>query len=203
MRAGAGISTPVIRCSAPVRPPAPPRDALDGEPADLVVVFASGAHLAAPEATLEGVHAALAPEALIGCGAGGVLGDGASSSRAPPWRSGRRRLTTAGYGRFTPRVAEVTRRPCSRACPNRAPTTALIMLRDPYSFPTDAVLDGLAAQLPPFPCSAAWPAAQTGRDGALFLGDEVCEDGAVGRRPGGRGDAPVRISGRGTARAAR
>ena len=45
-------------------------------PADLVVVFASGAHLAAPEATLEGIHEELAPGALIGCGAGGVLGDG-------------------------------------------------------------------------------------------------------------------------------
>ena len=49
---------------------------LDGEPADLVVVFASGAHLAAPEAMLEGIHDQLAPGALIGCGAGGVLGEG-------------------------------------------------------------------------------------------------------------------------------
>ena len=47
-----------------------------GAGADLVIVFCSGAHLAEPEATLEGVHEALAPAALVGCGAGGVLGAG-------------------------------------------------------------------------------------------------------------------------------
>ena len=47
---------------------------LDGARCDLAVVFASGAHLAAPEATLEAVHEALAPEELVGCGAGGVIG---------------------------------------------------------------------------------------------------------------------------------
>ena len=40
------------------------------------MVFASGSHLVAPEALLEGVHGALAPRALVGCGAGGVLGGG-------------------------------------------------------------------------------------------------------------------------------
>ena len=49
--------------------------------ADVVCVFASGAHLAAPEATLEGVHEALAPPVLVGCGAGGVVGDGREVER--------------------------------------------------------------------------------------------------------------------------
>src|SRR2546423_10333447 len=48
--------------------------ALDDATVDLAVVFASGTHLAAPEATLEAAHDALSPQALIGCGAGGVLG---------------------------------------------------------------------------------------------------------------------------------
>src|SRR5256885_17181229 len=48
--------------------------ALDGASVDLAVVFASGTHLAAPEATLEAAHDALSPRELIGCGAGGVLG---------------------------------------------------------------------------------------------------------------------------------
>ena len=42
---------------------------------DLVVLFASGAHLTAPEATLAAVHEMLDPTALIGCGAGGVISD--------------------------------------------------------------------------------------------------------------------------------
>ena len=50
--------------------------ALDGERCDLAIVFASGAYLAAPETTLEAVQEALAPEGLIGCGAGGVIGHG-------------------------------------------------------------------------------------------------------------------------------
>ncbi len=41
-----------------------------------MLVFCSGGHLAAPEATLEGVHEALAPGTLVGCGAGGVLAAG-------------------------------------------------------------------------------------------------------------------------------
>src|SRR3954468_15811746 len=47
-----------------------------GAPADVAVVFAPGAHLAAPEATLEGVHETLSPTRVVGCGAGGVLGGG-------------------------------------------------------------------------------------------------------------------------------
>src|SRR5260221_2447939 len=49
---------------------------LGGAGAELAVVFASGAYLSAPEALLEGVHEALGPRTLIGCGAGGVLGEG-------------------------------------------------------------------------------------------------------------------------------
>ena len=50
---------------------------LAGEHADVAVVFACGAHLAAPEAVLEGVHEALRPAQLVGCGAAGVLAAGA------------------------------------------------------------------------------------------------------------------------------
>ena len=50
------------RARARSRRPPRPRAALNGRPCDLAVVFASGAHLAAPEATLEAVHEALAPD---------------------------------------------------------------------------------------------------------------------------------------------
>src|SRR5215207_10385700 len=71
VRIGSGLSTEAdVRFGA-----AAARDALGGRPCDLAVVFASGAHLAAPEATLEGVHEALEPAELVGCGAGGVIGE--------------------------------------------------------------------------------------------------------------------------------
>ena len=76
VRVGTGISTehdPLEAGTAAARGAAA---GLGGAPADLAVVFATGTHLIAPEATLEGVHAVLAPAALVGCGAGGVLGRG-------------------------------------------------------------------------------------------------------------------------------
>ena len=75
---------------------------------DLAIVFASGTHLIAPEALLEAVHEALAPEELVGCGAGGVIGphreiedgtavsiwaahlDGGTATRLPRRRRGAR-----------------------------------------------------------------------------------------------------------------
>ena len=76
VRIGCGLSTgPDVRIAA-IEAGTDARQALAGAGADLVVVFCSGAHLAAPESTLEGVHEALAPAALVGCGAGGVLGAG-------------------------------------------------------------------------------------------------------------------------------
>src|SRR4051812_40741654 len=43
---------------------------------DLALVFASPQHLDGTEALLDAVHCELEPRALIGCGAGGVLGGG-------------------------------------------------------------------------------------------------------------------------------
>jgi small ligand-binding sensory domain FIST len=58
---------------------------------------------------------------------------------------------------------------------------AVIMLSDPYSFPTDAVLDGLAEAAPGVPVLGG---ISSGRSplgaAALFAGDEVREEGAVG-----------------------
>ena len=76
VRIGCGLSTSGDPRVAAIEAGTDARQGLDGRPADLVVVFCSGGHLAAPEATLEGVHEALAPGALIGCGAGGVLAAG-------------------------------------------------------------------------------------------------------------------------------
>src|SRR5215203_4895504 len=75
VRIGSGLSTEVDARFGAAEAAASARDALGGRPCDLAVVFASGAHLAAPEATLEGVHDVLAPGELVGCGAGGVIGE--------------------------------------------------------------------------------------------------------------------------------
>src|SRR5690242_15622295 len=50
--------------------------ALGGAPADLVFVFAGAANLEHAEEALELVHERLAPRALVGCGAQGVVAGG-------------------------------------------------------------------------------------------------------------------------------
>jgi small ligand-binding sensory domain FIST len=181
VRAGAGISTdgdPLFGASQAARAAA---RALDGEAADLVVVFAAGAHLAAPEATLTGVHAELAPGALIGCGAGGVLGEGReleSGTAVAVWAA------SLGEGSARPFHATVTEAPeggLLEGLPESGADSALIMLSDPYSFPTDAVLAGLARDAPGIPVLGGLSSGRAlGGSAALFLDDAVHEEGAVG-----------------------
>src|SRR5437764_15091926 len=74
VRIGCGLSTEPDARHGALEAAEAALPALGGAEVDLAVVFASGTHLAAPEATLEAAHEALSPGELIGCGAGGVLG---------------------------------------------------------------------------------------------------------------------------------
>src|SRR5215475_2737770 len=65
-RIGTGLSlVPDARTGALEAAAAAARQ-LGGERCDLAIVFASGAHLAAPESTLAAVHETLEPDALVG-----------------------------------------------------------------------------------------------------------------------------------------
>ena len=61
VRIGAGLSTSPDPRAGALEAALTARDGLGGRAVRPGVVFASGAHLAAPEATLEAVHEALAP----------------------------------------------------------------------------------------------------------------------------------------------
>ena len=66
VRIGTGLSlVPDARTGA-LEAAAAAANGLNGGTCDLAIVFASGAHLAAPETTLEAIHEILAPEGLIG-----------------------------------------------------------------------------------------------------------------------------------------
>src|SRR4051812_36641781 len=67
VRIACGLSTAPDPRAGAIEAAAKVAAALDGSTIDLAVVFASGAHLADPEATLAGVHEALEPAVLIGC----------------------------------------------------------------------------------------------------------------------------------------
>ena len=65
--------------------------------------------------------------------------------------------------------------------PEIGPEDAVILLSDPYSFPTDAVLDGIAEAAPGVPVLGGISSARSPLGAAaLFAGDGVREEGAVG-----------------------
>jgi small ligand-binding sensory domain FIST len=181
VRIGCGLSTVLDPRLAAIEAGQEAHAGLAGARADVVCVFASGAHLGAPEATLEGVHEALAPPVLVGCGAGGVVGDGREVERGTAvavWAA------TLGDGRAEAFHLDVTQGPDAVAVgglPELDDATAIVLLPDPYSFPTDLVLGELARRAPGVPVLGGIASARTS-DGnaALFLGDRLCGEGAVG-----------------------
>jgi small ligand-binding sensory domain FIST len=181
VRIGSGLSTGPDPRVAAIEAGQQARAALGGGHADVALVFASGAHLAAPEATLEGVHEALAPPVLAGCGAGGVMGDGREIERGTAVAVWAAALDGGSAEAFH---LDVTQGPDTVAVgglPDLEDVTAVVLLPDPYSFPTDLVLAELAQRAPAVPVVGGIASART-LDGnaALFLGDGLCGDGAVG-----------------------
>jgi small ligand-binding sensory domain FIST len=182
VQAGAGISANHDPLMAGIEATRAAADGLDGAQADLALVFASGTHLAAPEATLEGVHGVLAPRTLIGCGAGGVLGAGReleSETAVAVWAA-----TFGGPGEARAFHATLSGDVVDgqlEGIPELGSAAGAIVLSDPYSFPTDAALAEFAAGAPAVPVLGGIASARTQEGAAaLFFGEEVCEEGAVG-----------------------
>jgi small ligand-binding sensory domain FIST len=177
---------------------------LDGAPADLVVVFAAGAHLQAPEALLEGIHSTLAPRALIGCGAGGVLGDGRelesgtavalwAGSFGPgavhPFHAAASVVDDAELGELdagglpSGGLGEADDAGFSglAGLPDSGRPSGMIVLTDPYTFPTEPALAALDAASSATPLLGGVASARTPQgSAALFFGEQVCDGGAVG-----------------------
>ena len=148
MKVGAGVSTELDPYDGAAEAARIAQRSLAGADADLAVVFASGAHLAAPETMLAAIHAELAPGALIGCGAGGVLGAGREVESGTPWPVWAAALDGGSARPFHATVAGEHDTGVLEGLPELGSGAALILLSDPYSFPTDAVLDGLAREAP-------------------------------------------------------
>jgi small ligand-binding sensory domain FIST len=149
---------------------------------ELAFVFASGSHVAAPEATIEGVFEALDPGALAGCGAGGVLGLGREledTTAVAVWAA-----SFGGEGDVLPFHATVAVEDGLARLEGLPPldgARAALLLADPYTFPTDAVLAALAEQTPGVPVLGGIASARSPADTAsLILDDDVREEGAVG-----------------------
>jgi small ligand-binding sensory domain FIST len=183
VRIGSGLSTHPDARAGTLEACAAARRSLDGDDADLAVVFASGSHLAAPEATLEAVHDVLEPDALVGCGAGGVLAGGReveNGTAVAVWAA------ALGEGAALPFHAEVEEADEGLALtgfPDLEGAAGAILLPDAFSFPTDGLLRELGDRAPGVPVLGGISSART-LDGssALFDGSELHEGGAVGVR---------------------
>jgi small ligand-binding sensory domain FIST len=182
VKVGAGISSEHDPLTAGVEAATIAAAQLDERPADLALVFASGAHLAAPETTLEGVAGVLSPTTLIGCGAGGVVATGReleSGTGVAVWAA-----SLEGAGRAIPFHATLNDDGAEQTIsglPALGRSSGVVMLADPYSFPTDAVLAVLSDDAPAVPVLGGVSSARTAEgQAALFAGEQVCEDGAVG-----------------------
>jgi small ligand-binding sensory domain FIST len=184
VRIGSGLSThPDARAGAE-EAAATAGAALGGAGCDLAIVFAAGAHLAAPEATLEAVHETLAPADLIGCGAGGVLGGGREvegGTAVAVWAAS----FGSGGGSARPFHSVVSNEEgrTLAGIPDLEGAAGAVILADPMSFPADPILRAISELLPDVPVLGGIASARLGDGGAaLFLGDEVVESGAVGVR---------------------
>src|SRR3954454_19515651 len=185
VRIGTGLSTIPDPRAAALEAAGAARALLGAEACGLAGGFASGAYLAAPEATLEAVQEALEPEGLIGCGAGGVIGygreieDGTAVSvwaaslgegTATPFHAAVEELDEEGTGALT-------------GMPDLSGADGTLLLADPVTFPTDAVLRFLSESAPMMPLLGGLASGRTIDDETvLFIGDEVVSEGAVGVR---------------------
>ncbi|MEA2311412.1 MAG: hypothetical protein QOE28_1380 [Solirubrobacteraceae bacterium] len=181
---GTGLSTATDPREAALEAGAAARAGLHGATCDLAVMFASGGHLFDPEATLEAVHEALAPGELIGCGAGGVIGaereveDGTGISI---WAA---HLGEGSATAFHAAVEELEEGAGAlTGMPDLGGAAGTILLADPATFPTDAVLRFLSEHAPLVPLLGGLVSGRTPDGGAaLFCGQELLDGGAVGVR---------------------
>ena len=176
VRIGCGLSTDPDPRSGAIEAAQRARVTLDGHRCDLALVFASGHHLASPESTLEGVDEALAAPQVAGCGAGGVLGAGREvedGTAVAVW--------AAAFDEGEAEVfhLEAVDGPEGTAVVGMPPedATAMLLMPDPYTFPADAFV----SELGDIPVLGGISSARTLDGGAaLFAGEQVMSDGAVG-----------------------
>ncbi len=182
VRAGCGISSLLHLARAATEAASAARDQLGSHSADLVFVFCSGAHLAEPSVALEAVHAVLAPDTLAGCGAGGVLGAGREVEEGTAVSVWAANLGGGHAEAFHASVDQLEDAVAIEGFPSLEGASALVLLPDPYSFPTDRVLAELPRAAPGVPVLGGLASGRMGDGSALFLDREIHASGAVGVR---------------------
>jgi small ligand-binding sensory domain FIST len=181
---GTGLSTSPDQRAGALEAALTAREGLAGERCDLALVFASGSHLAAPEAVLEAVHEALEPGQLAGCAAGGVIGaqrEVEDGTAVAVWTA---HLGDGVATAFHATVEELEEGTGALAgMPDLEGAAGGILLVDAATFPTDAVLRFLAEAAPGVPLIGGLASGRTAGGGtALFIDEKVVDEGTIGVR---------------------
>ena len=156
-----------------------------GEAPDLVVVFASTPHTGAVEDVVGALRTILRPGVLVGCTAVSVAG-GAQEVEEEPALSALAVRFPAGVAPARPVRLDVLPDgeggATLRGLPDDLePGATLVLLADPFTFPTDPVLGRLAEERPDLLVLGGLASAARGPGGnRLVLDGEVHRDGAVG-----------------------
>jgi small ligand-binding sensory domain FIST len=154
---------------------------LGGEHCDLCFVFAGAPHLGRGKWILSAVHDHLGPRHLIGCGAGGVVGGGREVEEGPAavvWAASMPEADIATHHFETEQTAdgfEAVGMPEPEALGE-----TMMVLADPYSFATEALLERLRELRPGMPVLGGLASAAAAGSASLFRDGDVLPGGAVG-----------------------
>jgi small ligand-binding sensory domain FIST len=153
---------------------------LAGASCDLCLVFAGAPHLGRGKWILSAVHDHLDPRHLIGCGAGGVVGPGREIEEGPAavvWAASMPDARVATHHFETERTADGFD---LDGLPDPASLgDVMVVLADPYSFATEALLARLEATRPGMPVLGGLASAAAAGSASLFRGGHVLDSGAV------------------------
>jgi small ligand-binding sensory domain FIST len=158
-----------------------------GAPADLAFVFLSPDHLEAAADAVEAVHEELAPRALVGCVAQGVIAHDREHERGPAATVWAASLPGADVESFHAEALEVGGDTVVAGVPELRDPALVALVVDPFTFPANLFLARVNDEHPGLPLvggiatGGGAPGAQ-----ALIAGDEVYSDGAVGAAVSGR-----------------
>ncbi len=193
MKVAVGVSESFDPVEAFAEASAEARRGLGGTSCDLALAFASPPHLAHGKWILSTIHDELSPRSLIGCGAGGVVGGGREiedGAAAVVWAASLpgahvdvHHLEIVAAEDAPAPGAGLAARPvdgeAAAELDGSALGDALIVLADPYTFPTEVLLRRLNEQRPGLPVIGGLASAGAAGSATLFAGGEVLGGGAV------------------------
>src|SRR6478609_2628233 len=170
VRIGTGLSTLLEPRAAALDAATAAAAELGDERCDLVVVFASGSVLGAPELVLEAVHEILRPEGLIGCGAGGVIGHGREiehGTAVSVWAASLGEGLATSFHAAVEELEEGTGALTGMA--DLTGADGAVLLSDPVTFPTAAVLRFLSESTPMLPLIGGLASGRRGEEEETVL----------------------------------